>query len=127
MSGTTVPERRPTRERALLSAERVMWIEVIVLAPLAAILVLLAFPSWFAIEWGCVSTTTGVMRTAGDAYIATFGVLGTLGWLLVVMAALFANVTGSSRVAAYLPIGWFTALVTSALIAAAAIGPQTCG
>ncbi|GIU95368.1 MAG: hypothetical protein KatS3mg012_1825 [Gaiellaceae bacterium] len=126
MSGTTSPERKPPRLRLPLSSERLMWIEVVVLAPLAAILVLLAFPSWFEIDWGCVSTTTGVMRTAGDAYIATFGVLGTLGWLLVVMAALFANVTGSSRFAAYLPVAWFTALVTSALIAAAAIGPQIC-
>lgn len=127
MSGTTAPERRPSRWRPSLSSERVMWVEVLVLAPLAALLVLLAFPSWFEIDWGCVSTTTGVMRTAGDAYIATFAVLGTLGWLLVVMAALFANVTGSSRFAAYLPVAWFTALVTSALIAAAAIGPRTCG
>lgn len=126
MSGTTAPERRPSHRLPSLSSERIMWIEVVVLAPLAAILVLLAFPSWFEIDWGCVSTTTGVMRTAGDSYIAAFGVIGSLGWLLVVMIALFANVTGSSRFAAYLPVAWFVTLVTSALVAAAAIGPQTC-
>lgn len=125
MSGATVPEHRASRRRLPLSSERVMWIEVLVLAPLAALLVLLAIPSWLDIGWGCV-TATGATRTAGDTYITAFGVLGTLGWLLVVMVALFVNVTGSSRVAALLPIGWFTALVTSALVAAAAIGPQPC-
>lgn len=103
-----------------------MWLEVIVLAPLAAILVLLLIPSWFDVEWGCVSTT-GATHTPGDLYITTFGVLGTLGWLLVVMAALFANVTGSSRFASVLPVAWFTALVLGALITAATIGPQVCG
>lgn len=126
MSGTTAPNRPPSSRRLSLSSERLMWIEVLVLAPLAAILVLLAIPSWFEIDWGCVSTT-GVMRTSGDVYITTFGVLGTLGWLLVVMAALFANVTGSSRFASVLPIAWFSVLVVSALVTAAAIGPQPCG
>jgi hypothetical protein len=125
MSETTAPQHSRWRRRLSLSSDQVMWIEVLVLAPLAAILVLLAIPSWFEIEWGCVSIT-GATRTAGDTYIATFAVLGTLGWLLVVMVALFVNVTGTSRVAPYLPIGWFTALVASALVTAATIGPQLC-
>ncbi|MFO7573412.1 MAG: hypothetical protein R6W48_12550 [Gaiellaceae bacterium] len=125
MSGTMASNRPPSSWRRGFSLERLMWIEVLVLAPLAAILVLLVIPSWFQIDWGCISTT-GVTRTPGDTYITTFGVLGTLGWLVVVMAALFANITGSNRVASILPIAWFTTLVLAALVTAAAIGPQLC-
>lgn len=125
MPGTTAPAPPPPHRRLSFSSERLMWLEVLILAPLAAILVLLLIPTWFEIDWGCISTT-GVTRTPGDTYITTFAVLGTLGWLVVVMAALFANVTGSSRVASVLPIAWFTTLVLGALITAATIGPQIC-
>jgi hypothetical protein len=124
MSETT-PRTSPAR-RPWLSPDRLLWAQVLVLAPLAALLVLLLIPSWFDIGWGCIGTETGVLRTAGDLYITAFGVIGTLGWLLVVMAALFANVTGASRAAALLPGAWFVALVGAALLAAAAIGPSPC-
>jgi hypothetical protein len=126
VSGVTAPNRQPSSRRPSLSSERLMWVEVLVLAPLAAILVLLVIPSWFQIDWGCISTATGVMRTPGDMYITTFSVLGTLGWLLVVMAAMFANVTGPSRFASVLPVAWFSLLVVSAVVTAATIGPQIC-
>ncbi|MDW8339624.1 MAG: hypothetical protein RMM28_10855 [Thermoleophilia bacterium] len=115
-----------SHHRSWLSPERVLWAEVLVLAPVAALLVLLLIPSWFELGWGCIGTETGVLRTAGDLYIAAFGVVGTLGWLLVVMAALFANVTGASRAAALLPGAWFAVLVGSALVFAAAVGPAPC-
>jgi hypothetical protein len=125
MSGTMTTSRPPSRSRHGLSPERVTGIEVLVLAPIAALLVLWLIPGWLQIEWGCVSAT-GVGHTAGDTYITTFAVLGTLGWLLVAMAALFANVTGSTRVAQLLPVAWFTTLVLGAVVAAATMGPQLC-
>ena len=125
MAGTTTASRPPSSSRHGLSPERLTGIEVIVLAPIAALLVLWLIPAWFQIDWGCVSST-GVGHTPGDTYITTFAVLGTLGWLLVAMAALFANVTGSTRVAQILPVAWFTALVLGAVVAAATMGPQLC-
>jgi hypothetical protein len=126
MTGTMTESRPRSRLRRGLTPERVTGVEVLVLAPLAAILVLWLIPTWFQIDWGCVSAT-GVGHTSGDTYITTFAVFGTLGWLLVAMAALFANVTGANRFAQFLPVVWFAVLVGGAAVTAATIGPAICG
>lgn len=125
MAGTMTESRPPSRLRRGLTPERVTGFEVLVLAPLAAVLVLWLIPEWFQITWGCVSAT-GVGHTPGDTYITTFAVFGTLGWLLVAMAALFANVTGANRFAQLLPVAWFAVLVGGAAVSAATIGPAIC-
>lgn len=53
-------------------------VAIVLLGMLAAILVLIALPRAFGIEWACVGET-GVQRTAGDAYVEAFAVLGTIG------------------------------------------------
>jgi hypothetical protein len=125
MTGAMTESRQPSRLRRGVTPERVTGIEVLVLAPLAAILVLWLIPEWFQIDWGCVSAS-GLGHTSGDTYITVFAVFGTLGWLLVAMAALFANVTGSNRLAQLLPVIWFALLVGSAAVTAATVGPAIC-
>ncbi|HLG09547.1 MAG TPA: hypothetical protein VI409_12840 [Gaiellaceae bacterium] len=100
-------------------------LEILVLAPLAAILVLGVIPAAFEIEWSCVGEH-GVRSTGGDSYVDALGVAGTFGWLLVIVGVLFAHISERPRVAALLPLAWFVALVLVALVVAALIGPQPC-
>ena len=54
----------------------------VLLGPLAGVLVLVAIPDAFGIASSCL-TETGTVTTAGDVYVRSFAVLGTLGWLVV--------------------------------------------
>jgi amino acid transporter len=100
-------------------------VEMLVLGPAAAILVLGAIPSAFEVEWACVGAT-GSVRTAGDTYVAAFATLGTMGWLGVLVALIYAEIAGWQRLVAVLPLVWFAVLVAAALVAAAVIGPEPC-
>ena len=100
-------------------------VEIFALGFLAAALVLWAIPSAFEVEWSCLSSTAAVGRS-GDTYADGVALAGTLGWLLVGVAALFAIITEQRRLALLVPPVWFVAFVVGALIAAAAIGPQLC-
>ncbi len=101
------------------------FLAVLVLAPLAAVLVLWAFPAAFDIEWRCTGTQ-GVTRTSGDLYIAFFAVVGTFGWIAILLASVFARIAERPRLAATLALGWFVVLVGAALVMAAAVGPELC-
>jgi len=100
-------------------------LEILVLGPLAALLVLWVIPSAFEIEWACVGAS-GVLHQAGDSYAAGFGVAGTFGWIAVVVGAIFASIAEVRWLPVVLPLAWFLALVAGSLVAAASIGPQPC-
>lgn len=100
-------------------------LEIVVLGPLAAYLVLLAIPWLFEIESECIGPY-GVQPVAGDSYFAGVSVAGTLGWLAVIAGAIYAQIADSPRLAALLPVGWFVVFVSGSLIVAAAMGPQLC-
>jgi hypothetical protein len=117
-----IPRRAQGRE---LPVGWASFLEVVVLAPLAAVLVLGVVPATFEIEWECVRGY-GVVRTIGDSYLTGFAVLGTLGWVVVLTGMIYAFVSERPRIALALPLVWFAVLVLSALVAAAAIGPATC-
>lgn len=68
----------PLTER--IPAGLVTALAIVLLGMLAALLVLIAIPRAFDIEWACIGEA-GVQRRAGDAYVETFAVLGTIGWL----------------------------------------------
>ena len=97
----------------------------VLLGPLAGFLVLVAIPDAFEIESSCL-TQTGTVATAGDTYVSSFAVLGTLGWLVVVAGVVFASIVGQRAVVVLLPVLWFVALVLAALIAATVVGPVPC-
>ena len=97
----------------------------VLLGPLAGVLVLVVIPDAFGIESSCL-TATGTVTTAGDAYVRSFAVLGTLGWLGVVGGAIFAGIVGQRAVVMLLPILWFVVLVLAALVAATVVGPVPC-
>jgi hypothetical protein len=113
--------RRPRR----VGAGWLSVLEVVVLGPLAAYVVLLAIPSVFEIESQCVGPY-GVQRIAGDSYFAGAGVGGTLGWLAVIGGAIYAQIADSPRLVVLLPIAWFLAFVSGSFIVAAALGAQLC-
>ena len=117
-------EPRVHRSRSLPSG-LLCGLEILVLGPLAALLVLWVIPSAFEIHWGCV-TGSGVLRQAGDSYAAGFAVAGTFGWLAVFVAAIFANIAEVRWLPIVLPVAWFLALVAASLVVAASIGPQPC-
>ena len=117
-------EPRLHRSRSLPSG-LLCGLEILVLGPLAALLVLWVIPSAFEIEWACVGAY-GVLRQAGDSYVAGFGVAGTFGWLAVFVAAIFANIAEVRWLPIVLPVAWFLALVAASLVVAASIGPQPC-
>jgi hypothetical protein len=117
-----VPRRMQGHE---LPAGWASFLEIVVLAPLAAVLVLGVVPSAFEIEWECVRGF-GVVRTVGDSYLTAFAVVGALGWVAVAVGMIYAHISERPRVALALPLAWFVVLVVSALVAAAAIGPATC-
>jgi hypothetical protein len=108
-----------------LSAGWLSVVEIVVLVPAAAILVFGAVPSAFDVEWTCIGPT-GTERTAGDTYLAGVAILMTFGWLLVLVASVYAEIAERPRVAALLPVLWFVAVVAISLVAAAAIGPELC-
>lgn len=100
-------------------------LEIIVLGPLAAYLVLKAIPSVFEIESQCVGRY-GRQRITGDSYFAGASVAGTFGWLAVIVGAIYAQIADSPRLAVLLPVAWFLAFVSGSLIVAAAMGAQLC-
>jgi hypothetical protein len=53
-------------------------------------------------------------------------VFGTFGWLLVLVGALYAQITESRRLAVLLPLAWFAVFVSVAVSAALAMGSQSC-
>lgn len=114
---------RPLRER--ISAGVVSAVAIVLLGMLAAPLVLIAVPRAFGIEWACIGET-GVQRTAGDTYIEALAVLGTIGWLAVLVGAIYASIAERRRLVVLLPTLWFVSLVSAALVAAAAVGPAPC-
>jgi len=97
----------------------------VLLGPLAGVLVLVAIPDAFGIASSCL-TETGTVTTAGDVYVRSFAVLGTLGWLVVLAGVIFASIVGQRTVVMLLPALWFVALVLAALIAATVVGPAPC-
>jgi hypothetical protein len=112
------PRRRP-------SAGALSLIEVLVLAPLAALLAFWLIPKVFGVEWSCVSGS-GVGNTAGDSFAESLAVFGTIGWFVVLLATLFAHIADRERLAVALQIAWFLVLFAAMTIAAASIGPAPC-
>ncbi len=97
----------------------------VLLGPLAGVLVLVAIPDSAGIESSCL-TATGAVTTSGDAYVSSFAVLGTLGWLVVAAGVIYASIVGQRKLVVLLPALWFVALVLAALIAATVVGPVPC-
>jgi hypothetical protein len=91
----------------------------------AAALVLVVIPRGFDIESSCL-TATGLQRTGGDDYVGGFVLLGTLGWLATFLGMIFANIADRRRLAALLPLLWFSGLVAAALAVAILLGPTPC-
>lgn len=100
-------------------------LEILVLGPLAAFLVVYLIPSLVGLDWNCVGAF-GPQRLSGDTYIAGMMVLGTFGWLLVGIGVLLAQIAESERLAVLLPVSWFLLLVFSSLAISAAMGPESC-
>ena len=100
-------------------------LEIALLGPLAALVVLWLVPSAVGFEWQCLGTS-GVERVPGDTYLAAVVVLGTFGWLLVMVGAIYAQIADSRRVAVLLPLAWFGVFVAGSVIAALSIGAQIC-
>jgi hypothetical protein len=108
-----------------LTAGTLSLVEILVLAPLAAILAFWLIPKAFGIEWSCV-TGTGIGNTDGDSFAENVAVFGTIGWFVVFIGTLFAHIADRERLAAILPIAWFLVLIAAMTIAAASIGPVPC-
>lgn len=100
-------------------------LEILVLGPLAALFTIWLVPSIVGIEWQCIGTA-GVEHVGGDTYLSTIVVLGTFGWLLVTVGAIYAQIAESHRLAVLLPLGWFAAFVTGALVIGLSLGPVSC-
>jgi hypothetical protein len=98
---------------------------ILVLGLLAGGLVVEVIPRLFTIEGSCVSAR-GWQRSGGDAYFDTVMVVGTLGWLVVAVATIYASITGRRATVLALPIAWFVALVLLALTLATVVGPAAC-
>lgn len=112
--------------RRRLSLDSLSLLELIVLVPVAGMLVLWLIPKWFDIQWSCVTGLGAEGNRPGDVYSDTFGLLGTLGWIVVAIAVLFAHIADRPRLAAVFPAVWFGLLVGGALVAATAISPSPC-
>jgi hypothetical protein len=113
------------RSRRRIAAPALSGLEILVLAPLAALLVLVVVPNGFAVEWDCIGPL-GVQATRGDSFGRAVAVAGTVGWLAVLIAMLYAHIAERPRVAVLLPLVWFVVLVVGTVIAAAAVGPAPC-
>jgi len=100
-------------------------LEIFVLGPIAAFLVLRFIPSSFGVDWECVGAY-GRQRVAGDTYLAGMVVVGTFGWLFVALGVLFAQIAESGRLAVLLPVAWFLLLVLSSFAISAAMGSDLC-
>lgn len=100
-------------------------VELIVLAPAAGIMVFAVVPSVFDVEWNCLGGF-GVATTEGDTYLAGFASIMAIGWLLVLVGIVYAEIADNRRAAAAIPAVWFVALVAIAVVWAAAIGPARC-
>jgi hypothetical protein len=114
-------KRRPLH----LSAGWLSVVELMVLAPAAAILVFGIVPSAFDVEWSCLGGF-GVERTDGDAYLAGLATIMAFGWLLVLVGIVYAEIADKRRATFAIPAFWFGLLVTLAIMWAAAIGPERC-
>jgi hypothetical protein len=112
--------------RLRLSVDSLALLELVVFVPVAGVLTLWLIPTWFDIHWSCVSGLGLEGSTPGDTYSDAVGVLGTLGWVVVAIAVLFAHIAERPRLAAAFPAVWFGLLVGGAFVAAAAIGPAPC-
>jgi hypothetical protein len=122
-AGSATRRERPLFERLPVGVLNA--VETILLGVVAAALVLYVFPDVFAIESSCLGET-GQQTTVGDTYIAAFVMLGTLGWLGVFLATIFASIADRRDVVVLLPVVWFLALVLTALAVAVVIGPVSC-
>jgi hypothetical protein len=121
----TVPERERLGWVDRLPAGALSALAFVVLAPAAAILVLVAIPRGLEIESSCV-TPGGVQKTAGDTFVAAFALLGTLGWIVAFLGTIYASIADRRGVVVLLPLAWFAVLVLSALVVAAFLGPVPC-
>lgn len=116
---------RRRHRRRHISVPSLSLLEIVVLAPLAAVLALWAIPDAFGIEWSCVGTY-GTLTTRGDSFGDAVAVAGTFGWLAVFIAVVFAHIAERPRLAVALPLVWFVGLVGTTLVVAATIGPLPC-
>lgn len=97
----------------------------LLLGPAAAVLVFVAIPRGFEIESSCV-TAGGSQKTSGDTFVAAFALLGTLGWIVAFLGAIYASIADRRGIVVLLPLAWFAVLVLAALTAAAWLGPVQC-
>jgi hypothetical protein len=74
------------------------FVEILILAPLAAFLVLGVIPAAFGIEWERASGY-GIVHTAGDSYLTSFAVAGTAGWLAIAAWVIFSLISERRRAA----------------------------
>jgi hypothetical protein len=123
MTSTPSTTREPRWWR--LHAGRLSLLEIVVLGPLAAFLVLRVIPSTFGIEWECFGEY-GRERVVGDSYLAGASVAGTFGWLLVIVGVLYAQIAESRRLVVLLPLVWFLVLVLTSLGVAASMETPLC-
>ena len=65
-------------------------------------------------------------KTAGDTFVAAFALLGSLGWVVAFLGAIYASIADRRGVVLLLPLVWFAVLVLSALAVAAWLGPVPC-
>lgn len=103
----------------------VVGLEVLVAALGSAMLVLGVIPAAFDVEWGCV-TSKGDTHTAADTYVATFAVLGALGWIVAAGATTLLYASGRLWLALATPAAWFGLIVGTSLLTVSAIGPLPC-
>jgi len=123
MASTSSTSREPRWRR--FPAGPLSMLEILVLGPLAAFLVLRVIPSTFGIEWECFGEY-GRERVVGDSYLAGISVAGTFGWLAVIVGVLYAQIAESRRLTVLLPLAWFLVLVLTSLVVSASMGPQLC-
>ena len=118
-------EQLETGRRRRPRATTLSMVEILVLAPLAALLAFWLVPAAFDVEWSCVGGL-GPVSSDGEAFAQTLAVFGSAGWLVVLLGTLFALIAERDRLAAILPIAWFVVLVAAMTIAAASVGPAPC-
>ena len=58
--------------------------------------------------------------------MAAFALLGSLGWVVAFLGAIYASIADRRGVVLLLPLVWFAVLVLSALAVAAWLGPVPC-
>jgi hypothetical protein len=100
-------------------------LSMLVLGVLAAWLVVDVLPQLFTIEASCVSGL-GWQGSSGDTYFDAVMVAGTVGWLGVGVATIYASIAERRRLVLLLPVVWFLVLVVFALALAIVVGPALC-